>query len=91
MAKVKRKGKQQKATTSPFKDYWDKKNYVFLGLGLLIIIFGFIFMSEGPWDNPVSLTLSPIVLLVAYIIIFPLSIFFRKKKEQINKSDNVPG
>lgn len=81
MAKVKAKFKKQKNTfTSPFKNYWERNNYILFGLGIVVVILGFILMSQGPWDNPVSLSFSPIVLLIAYVIIFPLSILYRKKK-----------
>ena len=78
MAKVKKK--KQIKVKSPFKNYWDSKNYTIFGLGIFVVIIGFILMSQGPWDNPISLTVSPIVLLVAYLIIFPLSILYKKKK-----------
>ena len=83
MAKVKRKiKKEKKAFVSPFKDYWTKENYIILGVGLVIVIIGFLLMSQGPYDNPISLHVSPIVLLIAYLIIFPLAILFKKKKSQ---------
>lgn len=72
-------------TESPFKNYWDKSNYILLAVGVLVLIVGFYLMTFGPWDNPVSLTISPLVLLVAYLIIFPLSILYKKK----NKSETT--
>lgn len=84
MAKAKKKQVKQK---SPFKNYWEKNNYFLLGLGISIIILGFILMAQGPWDSTLSLIVSPIVLLVAYLIILPLSILYKKKK--ISSADNV--
>ncbi len=63
-----------------FNDFWTKTNTVLLLTGFGILILGFYLMSFGPWDNPVSLTLSPIVLLIAYLIVFPVTIFYRKRK-----------
>lgn len=84
MAKVKPKSKKQiKTLSSPFKNYWSKSNYILLTLGILIIIIGFILMAQSPWDNPLSLSISPIVLLAAYVIIFPLSILYKKKKNKL--------
>ncbi len=80
---------QKKVSVSPFKNYWTKENYYLLGLGFLILITGFILMDQGPWDNPVSRTISPIVLLIGYLIIFPLAILYRKNKN--NKQENVSG
>lgn len=84
MSKIKSKSKKQTQTvTSPFKNYWSKNNYILLVLGVGIIIVGFILMAQSPWDNPVSLSVSPIVLLVAYIIVLPLSILYKKKKNNL--------
>jgi len=83
MAKVKVKSKNSKQKfSSPFKNYWTRTNYIILISGILIVILGFILMDQGPWDNPVSLSYSPIVLLIAYIIIFPLSILKSKNKSK---------
>jgi FtsH-binding integral membrane protein len=82
--KIKRKSiKQTKKTSiSPFNIYWEKKNYYILALGLLLTVIGFYFMTIGPWNSFSSLVISPIILFIAYIVIFPLSIFLRKKSEK---------
>ena len=69
----------KKVSVSPFSIYWNKVNYYLLALGILVTIIGFYVMSMGTWDSFTSLVLSPIILFIAYVIIFPLSIFFRKK------------
>jgi FtsH-binding integral membrane protein len=89
--KIKKKTIKQtkKSTVSPFNIYWEKKNYYWLALGLVVTVFGFYFMTVGPWDSFSSLVISPILLFIAYIIIFPLSIFLRKKaaKEQTQENE----
>jgi hypothetical protein len=89
--KIKKKTVKQikKISVSPFNIYWDKKNYYLLALGLMVTIVGFYFMTIGPWDSFSSLVISPILLFIAYVIIFPLSIFLRKKtdKEQVSQMD----
>jgi len=90
----KRTIKQTKKTSvSPFSIYWDKKNYYLLALGLILTIVGFYFMTIGPWNSVSSLVISPIILFIAYVIIFPLSIFLRKKaeKEQSQNNEIDPG
>ena len=85
----KRAIKQTKKTSvSPFNIYWEKKNYYLLALGLLVTIIGFYFMTQGPWNSFSSLVISPLLLFIAYIIIFPLSIFFRKKSEKAQNQEN---
>ena len=82
--KIKKKSIKQtkKVLASPFSIYWEKKNYYLLGLGLLLTIIGFYFMTQGPWDSFSSLIISPIILFIAYVIVFPLSIFFKKKSDK---------
>lgn len=69
----------KKTFESPFSIYWDKTNYILLFAGILFVIVGFYVMSIGEWDSTASLVLSPIILFIGYVIIFPLSILFRKK------------
>lgn len=79
MAKAKLK-KQSKVVNSPFKNYWTKNNYILLLIGLGIILIGFVLMNQAPWDNVISLSVSPIVLLIAYLIVIPFSILYKKNK-----------
>lgn len=92
MAKTikKRKVKSTKKTfTSPFKIYWENKNYFFFYLGFLLLILGYYVMSIGKWNSTASLVFSPIILVITYIFIFPAAILFRNKNksEQEEKSD----
>ena len=83
MAKNKRTVKESaKTKSSPFHDYWGKYNYIFFIAGIGIIILGYVLMAQGPWDNPISLSFSPVVLLIGYIIVIPLAILFRKGKKE---------
>ena len=88
--KIKKRTIKQTKKTSvfPFSIYWDKKNYYLLALGLILTIVGFYFMTIGPWNSVSSLVISPIILFIAYVIIFPLSIFLRKKAEKEQSQDN---
>ena len=51
-----------------------KINYILLIIGILILTIGYIIMSFG--DH----TISPILLIISYIIIIPLSLIFPYKK-----------
>lgn len=82
MSKQRKKVRTAKKYESPFKNYWEKSNYILLGVGLLLLVVGYFLMAQGPWDNPLSLTISPIVLLIAYLIIFPLAIFYKRKSKK---------
>ncbi|HEX2866817.1 MAG TPA: hypothetical protein VHO03_07230 [Ignavibacteriales bacterium] len=80
----------KKTYTSPFSTYWVKENYYLLVLGAVFLIVGYFVMSLGKWDNPVSLVLSPIILVIGYLFILPAAIFYRKRQNN-KKADNVPG
>ncbi len=81
---------QKKNTESPFNIYWEKQNYLILLSGVAFILIGFYFLSQDPWDSKASLVISPIFLFIGYILIFPASIFFRKKKEEkINQEKDI--
>ncbi len=93
MVKEKRNIKEvKKSISSPFKDYWDKNNYILIASGLVVLTLGYIFMAQGNWDSFFSLTISPITLLIAYVIIIPLAILlkssvFIKKKTNVSSKD----
>ncbi len=84
MAKVKKRAtvKAAKKLPSPFNIYWEKNNYLILIAGVLLAVLGYYFMSISPWNSTESLVYSPIILFIAYVIIFPLAIVYRKKKDQ---------
>jgi len=90
--KVKKRHTKQtkKVRISPFSIYWEKKNYHFLALGIIVIIVGFYMLSVGSWNSFSSLVIAPILLVAGYVLIFPLSIFYRKKnKKELTQDSNV--
>ena len=90
--KVKKRQLKQtkKVRVSPFNIYWENKNYQFLALGIIVIIIGFYLMSVGAWNSFSSIVIAPILLVIGYVLIFPLSIFYRKKdKKDLTQDSNV--
>ena len=79
---------QKKSLESPFSIYWVKENYIFLLTGFVFLVAGFYCLGVGPWNSSISLVAAPILLIIAYVVIFPLSIFYRKKKEQKHTQEN---
>lgn len=79
MAKVQKTSKlTKKVYTSPFKEYWNKYNYMLLFISLLGLVLGYFLMAQGNWDSFLSLSLSPVVLTIVYVIIIPLTILLYK-------------
>jgi len=54
----------------PFK----RKNYLLFGFAVLIIIVGYFIMYIGEVNSFQSVTLAPILLIVGYLILIPISI-----------------
>ena len=65
-----------------------KKNYILLFAGIIVLIIGYLVMSDGKWNSTSALVFSPIILGIAYLLIFPLSIFSsRKNQNSENKAE----
>jgi len=69
-----------KSLPSPFNIYWEKTNYLLFGLGVILIVLGFYFMSLGEWNSSSSLLISPILLFLGFVVVMPASILYRKKE-----------
>ena len=83
--------KRTKASNvSPFSVYWGKTNYFLLLLGVVVIIAGYFFMSMGQWDSFPSLFVSPILLVIGYLIILPVAVLYKKKTEIIPVESKEP-
>lgn len=52
------------------------------GIGFVVLVLGYLALSVGPWDSFLSRTLAPIILLVGYLVIFPLAIFRSAKGKE---------
>lgn len=59
----------------------NKKNIILIAVGVLLLIIGFACLATGPADNPVSLTVAPLILTLAYVVVIPLGILFGGKKQ----------
>ncbi|MEE4312238.1 MAG: hypothetical protein V2J62_10265 [candidate division KSB1 bacterium] len=61
------------------------ENYSIFGIGILIIVLGYVALSRGPADSFWSLTVAPILLIVGYCVVIPLAILYKRKapKEQM--------
>ncbi|WP_337865817.1 hypothetical protein [Ignavibacterium sp.] len=90
MSKVKKRAavKSAKKLRSPFNIYWGKNNYLLLIVGIVVTIIGYYLMSIGPWNSNESLVYSPIILFIAYVIIFPLAIVYKRKNQAETNSTN---
>ena len=65
------------------KSFFSKKNYLGLAVGAVVLIIGFILLGQGPAVNPISLSVAPVLLTIAYFIIIPWAILKRNDKKEV--------
>ncbi|GIV54121.1 MAG: hypothetical protein KatS3mg039_0639 [Candidatus Kapaibacterium sp.] len=68
-----------------------RTNLIILGIGVAIIVLGYLLMltaiTDDPakhqeaWNNPLAVTVSPILLVVGYAAVIPLGLLYRTKKQ----------
>ena len=59
-----------------------KKNILLVALGTLLVVIGLVCLAQGPADNPVSLTVAPIILVFAYLVVIPIGILWGGKSQK---------
>ncbi len=67
--------KTKKEAKERFEWPFGPRNYLFFGIGLLIIIVGYISLAAG------SITLAPILLILGYCVFIPISIIINGKRK----------
>jgi hypothetical protein len=67
-----------------------KRNYQILGLGLLIIILGYVALSQQPWDGSMPLVVAPILLVLGYCVVIPFGILYRQKSDTARTISQAP-
>ena len=55
-----------------------KINYILFAISLLIILLGYFLMWNGDVNSFQSVKVAPKVLIVGYLVLIPLSIFYKE-------------
>ena len=55
-----------------------KKNYILFSLGLGVLLISYVLMASGSVNSFQSLVISPILLILGYLVIIPLSLLYQK-------------
>lgn len=61
------------------------KNYIYIGIGIGVLLLGFVLLSMGiytGWDNPLSVSVAPVVLVIGYCVVIPWALMWRPKSDQ---------
>jgi|TARA_B110000211_G_C13594348_1_gene341887 hypothetical protein len=61
-----------------FKWPYKTKNYVLFGAGVFVIIVGYLTMYLGEVDSFQSLVISPLLLLIGYLVLIPYALLYNK-------------
>jgi len=64
--------------TVQFSWPYKRKNYVLFGVGVFVIIVGYLIMYSGEVDSFKSLVISPLLLLAGYLVIIPMALLSKK-------------
>lgn len=78
MAKTAPTKKQKVSWVHP----WTGKQFVNIGIGVAVIIVGFVLLATGVgsnWDNPLAVSVAPVVLVIGYCVIIPWAIMSGSK------------
>ncbi len=60
---------------------FSKDNLRIIGLGLLVIVAGYLAMLEGSVEGFWPLVVSPILLVAGYCVIVPIGIMYKKRRK----------
>ena len=71
---MEKKNKKTLQFSWPYK----RKNYVLFGVGVFVIIVGYLIMYSGEVDSFQSLVISPLLLLLGYLVIIPVALLYKK-------------
>lgn len=69
--------KQRKEMFFPF----GKENFIIIGIGIVDLIIGYIFLAQGPLDGFAPMVIAPILLILGYCVIIPYGILKKPRKE----------
>ena len=64
------------------QNYFTAKNYKLIGLSLVLLALGYVFLAQGPVNNPLSKTVAPLILVGVYCVLIPLAIAVKGKDEK---------
>lgn len=85
----------KKAKSNNWQFPLGKKNLIYIGIGLAVIIVGYLLMAtgiteqpaivNGKWDNPFAISIAPFIIVIGYCIIIPYAIMKVFKKDKSSK------
>lgn len=71
------KAKQKREFSFPM----ERENFMIIGFGIVLLIIGYILMSQNSVDGFMPTVVSPILLIAGYCVVIPYGILKRPKSE----------
>jgi hypothetical protein len=78
MAKIDKSRQARKAKKDEVFPF-GRENYLILLAGVVVIILGYLALSQNTVEGFFPLTVAPILLVLGYCVIVPVGIMYRKK------------
>lgn len=78
------KSKKHKKEMSHLHFAMTPKNYIILAIGIVVIILGYVFMSENSVDGFLPTVLAPVFLIIGYCVIIPFGILYNDRSVKEN-------
>lgn len=72
------KAKQKREFSFPM----ERENFMIIGFGIVLLIIGYILMSENSVDGFLPTVIAPILLFAGYCVIIPYGILKKPKSEK---------
>lgn len=82
--KIKNKKTQIGKQKGPKRDFsfpLEKDNFIIIGIGIMLLIIGYILMSENSVDGFLPTVIAPILLAAGYCVVIPYGILKKPKSE----------
>ena len=89
MAKID-KNKQARKTRKEEIFPFGRENYLILLAGVVVIVLGYLALSEKTVEGFLPLTVAPILLVLGYCIIIPVGIMYRRKSRASDIPETPP-
>ncbi len=81
--------KKQKRELSHLHFAMTSKNYIIIGIGIALIIIGYILMSENSVDGFLPTMVAPVLLIFGYCVVVPVGILYTDKGVNQNVTEEV--
>ena len=62
-------------------------NIKLIGLCIVLLVVGYIFLGQGPVYNHLSWSVAPLILVGVYCILFPIAIMYKGKAKTEEKKE----